>query len=459
MQSYREVEVQEWTGYHTYLAIFISVTIFFSVFATVFSGLILNRMAISFGWDPSTILIIFSIIGIASLFTIIPRYLTDKYGRKPLILIINFVFFAATLGSALAPTTLAFVIFQFLAGFFGIDLYSVIISEEVPARHRGKTVGIVAGIGMAAGLLASYLFIFTGISVDAWRYIYAIVCLIAVITITMMWFKIKETSRFISCKVRDLAEELGECEEDPGVFTRWPIFKIFQKKYLKILALSSMLLFFTEFLFLTIKRYYVVFLVTERITLGFNEAMIGMWSMFVYIGSIIGYYFAGILADKFGHKKAIYLSGFIYFIGSLLFLYGGIPSMIFAGLFIINFSYSIYRLVAEIFTVVFFPTKLRAIGSGWVFVFAAVAGIAGNFLMFFLFGLLGGWVNMFLIVGTICLIGLVAVTSFIPETNGRTVEEIFLTEIVGVPESEIMEDELYPMEMETELLDEAEIEA
>jgi hypothetical protein len=34
-----------------------------------------------------------------------------------------------------------------------------------------------------------------------------------------------------------------------------------------------------------------------------------------------------------------------------------------------------------------------------------------------------------LIVGTVCLIALVLVTYLIPETNGRSVEELYLTEI------------------------------
>jgi hypothetical protein len=49
--------------------------------------------------------------------------------------------------------------------------------------------------------------------------------------------------------------------------------------------------------------------------------------------------------------------------------------------------------------------------------------------MFYLFNIFGDWSKMFFIVGTACLLALVIVTVFIPETNGRTVEEIYLTEI------------------------------
>ena len=77
----------------------------------------------------------------------------------------------------------------------------------------------------------------------------------------------------------------------------------------------------------------------------------------------------------------------------------------------------------------FWPTELRGIGSGWVFVMAASSGIIGNFVMFLLVDSLGSWGNMFLVVGTICMIALVIVTYFIPETKQRVVEEIYLTEI------------------------------
>ena len=289
------------------------------------------------------------------------------------------------------------------------------MSEEVPARYRGKTIGLYTGIGMSSSILASYLFTFVGLSMDMWRYIYSTVCLSGLIIIIILWFKIRETNRFVYCKTSNR--------------THQSIFQVFQKKYLKILALSGLALFFTDWIYLTIKRYFVIFLKEERASLGFTEQLIGTWLIFIYMGSIIGYYLSGILADHLGRKKSIYINVVLYFIGSLVFLFFWDISLIFIGLFILNLTFAIYRLIVEILAVEFWPTELRGIGSGWAFVITSTSGIIGNFTMFFLVKNLGGWGNMFLVIGTICLIALAIVIYFIPETKQRIVEEIYSTEI------------------------------
>ena len=428
------VEATEWLPYHTYLLVFLALGSFFNVFALVFSGLILNAIAFSFAWNSNDILIVFSIISIGSIFTIIPNYLTDRYGRKPLVLLINLLFYASIIGSAFAPNTLLFVTFQILASIFGIDLYAVWISEEVPARYREKSIGIVSGISMSSALLAGYLFIYTGISENMWRYLYAGVSLGAIIILTVLWFKIKETRLFLSYK-QERNQEIESINHNNGnelkSYSRQSVFMIFQRKYLKVIVLSTALLFLTDWIYLTIKRYFVVFLLTERPNLGLDEETLGIWTIFVYIGSILGYYLSGYFAHKVGgNKKAIYYAALIYFVGSSMFLftYSNV-FIIFLGLFIVNISYAFYRLIAEILAQVFFPTKLRATGNGWVWLFASIAGIGSNFAIYFLLDFLGSWTIMFFSVGLVCLIALVLVTHLVPETNGRSVEEIYLTEI------------------------------
>jgi len=429
------LEAKGWNMYHTYLTVFLSLGSFFNTFALVFSGLILNQIAFSFSWNPNDILIVFSIISIGGLFTIIPHYLTDRYGRKPLILIMNALFYASIIGSAFAPNAIIFIIFQIIASIFGIDLYAVWISEEVPARYREKAIGAVSGISMSSALLAGYLFIFTGLSEDMWRYIYSAVSLGAIIIITALWVKIKETRLFLYYKQKTEHEiEIdGHNNGNGSKFSNKSLFMVFQRKYLKVLLLSVALIFLTDWIYLTIKRYFVVFLLIERPSLGslLTEENLGILTILVYIGSILGYYFSGYFANKVGgNKRAIYISVLMYFVGSLMFLfdYSNI-FVVFIGLFIVNLSYAFYRLIVEILAEIFFPTKLRSTGNGWVVLFASILSIGSNFAMYFLLNLIGNWAFMFFIIGTACLIALSLVTHFIPETNGRSVEEIYITEI------------------------------
>jgi SP family arabinose:H+ symporter-like MFS transporter len=428
------VEATAWLPYHTYLVVFLTLGSFFNAFILIFSGLILTQVVSSFSQNFNDILIIFSIISIGGVFTIIPNYLTDRYGRKPLVVLINLLFYSSIIGSAFAPSSLLFIFFQIIAAIFGIDLYAVWISEELPARYREKTIGIVAGFSMFSALLAGFLFIYTSLSEDMWRYLYSGVALFAIIILTGLWFRIKETRSFLSCKQEgDQHQEMVEetSTNTPESNTKRSLFAIFQRKYMKILILGTTLIFLTDWIYMTIKRYYVVFLLAERPDLGLTEETLGLWTVFVYIGSILGYYFSGYFSHRVGsNKKTIYFSVLLYFVGSIMFLFTYSNAfIIFMGLFIVNFAYAFFRLISEVQAQVFFPTKLRATGNGWVMLFATLVGIGSNFAMYFLLDILGGWANMFFAVGTVCLFALVLVTRLVPETNGRSVEELYLTEI------------------------------
>lgn len=411
-----ELEATQWTNYHSFLVVYTSIITFFTLFSITFIALVTTNIEESFGWMGGEILIYFGIMGTGTLFAIVPRFLADRFGRKPFILLFNVVASLAIIAANFSYNTPVFVGLRIVAGIFGVNLSAVIISEEVPARHRGKAIGITTGIGMTSSLLGAYLLTLAGPK-DMWRYLYSFVMLSGMIIISILWFKLRETPRFTYYKSND--------------HPRQSILKPFQRKYLRILMLSSLSLFLTTWIYLTIKYYFRFFFKYERGDF-LTEEILGMWLMPIFIGSIIGYYSAGYLADKIGRKKSIYITVAIYFIGSLIFLSTWDTTLLFISFFIINFSFAIFRLVVEILAVEYFQTEVRAVGSGWVFTFASIAVIVGNFIMFYLVDALGGWGITFLIIGTICLIALVLITHFLPETKHRIVEEIYLTEIERV---------------------------
>ncbi|MFX1293226.1 MAG: MFS transporter [Promethearchaeota archaeon] len=408
-----ELEAKEWTRYHTFLTIYMAIITFFTLFSIVFTSLISENMEESFGWVEGEVLFIFGIIGIGAVFTIIPRYLADRYGRKPFILIFTIINSALIIISNFSYETTIFILFRIIAGIFQINLATIIISEEVPARYRGKAIGILTGIGMTSSLLGALLLTFAG-PVDMWRILFSVVILIETIIIVILWFWLKETRRFSQLTVNERPSH--------------SIFKPFKKKYRKILLLSGLTLFLSMWIYFTIKYYFRFFFKYERGDF-LTEEVLGIWLLPIFMGSIIGYYSAGYLSDKIGRKKTIYLTVIIYFIGSVIFLNTWNIPLIFISFFIINTSFAIFRLVADILAVEFFQTDVRAAGSGWIFTFASIAGVIGNFIMYYLVDLLGGWGITFFIVGTSCLITLILVTYFIPETKQRVIEEIYLTEI------------------------------
>lgn len=105
------------------------------------------------GWFVSCALL-GCIIGVA-----ISGYLSDRIGRKKVLLLAAFLFFISAIGFALAHTYPMIILFRIMAG-IGIGVASNIsplyISEISPARNRGSLVTFYQ-LAITVGILAAYL--------------------------------------------------------------------------------------------------------------------------------------------------------------------------------------------------------------------------------------------------------------------------------------------------------------
>lgn len=416
-----DLEQKEWTSYHTFLIIFLSVFNFGYYFIIVYTGLILPEIASTFHLTTPSLAGIFSIIGLGTILSFFTRTIPDRIGRKPSLLIITAIFVLNICLSAISIDLIMYIIFQFISGIFSINICNVIIAEEVPAKDRAKISGIVVSIGMLSSLLASFL-ITINIMV-MWRYYYLLVNIPVTIIFGILWLKMKETKRFIYEKTRKVKNS--------------SLFNIFSKKYLKILILLTMILLISQCIYSTgVKRYYTVFLFEEKgfnpISIGTyqpfrNDFFIGILSMFSFIGSIIGYLLSGYFGDIFGRKKTIYVAATTNLICQLIFIFSTKELEFLLSMFFINLTFSIFHTCVLVFSVEFWPTAERSKGSGTVTVFSSLAGTIGNLLVYYLASEFS-WGSTFLVLSVLQIL-LVIFTKFIPETKHRIVEEILQTEI------------------------------
>ncbi|MFX0137799.1 MAG: MFS transporter [Candidatus Hodarchaeota archaeon] len=416
-----DLEQEEWTNYHTFLVVFLSVYNFISLFSIVYTGLILPAIAATFDITTPAIAGIFSIIGIGVIFSVFVRRIPDKIGRKPSILIISLIYVVNLCLAALAPDLILYIIFRLITGIFAVNISNIIIAEEMPARNRARISGIVVSIGMSSSILASFIATFNILAL--WRYFFLIVNIPGIIIFCTLWLKMKETRRYDHAKTKKKEKH--------------SLFSIFQKKYLRIFLLTSLILFTSQWIYSGgIKRYFTVFLFEEK---GFNpfsfgafqpfrdDSFIGFLSMFAYIGSIIGYWLSGYFGDRFGRKKSIYGASCIYLAGCALFLFGTAEVHFLIGMFTINITFAIFSTLNQVLSVEFWPTEQRSTISGWVFIFSSTAGIFGNMIVYYLASSYS-WGFTFIVLSILPVL-LIIFTSFLPETKARVVEEIFRTEI------------------------------
>jgi putative MFS transporter len=102
---------------------------------------------------------------------------TDRFGRRPLFLLSLLGMSVLTLATAFAQTPLQFVGLQLVSRAFmltAVGVGVVMLTEEMPAEHRGWGLGILGALAAFGHGLGALLFGFVDVLPFGWRALYAI---------------------------------------------------------------------------------------------------------------------------------------------------------------------------------------------------------------------------------------------------------------------------------------------
>jgi MFS family permease len=127
--------------------------------------------------------------------------LSDKYGRKKLLIFTAFVFLISSLGCALANQYYVFIINRIIAGFAvgsASMLAPMYIAEISPAKHRGKLVSLnllAIFLGQSAAFYSNFLLRDFG-GADNWRWMIGIQVIPSGILFLLLFF-IPESPRWL----------------------------------------------------------------------------------------------------------------------------------------------------------------------------------------------------------------------------------------------------------------------
>lgn len=368
---------------------------------------------------------------------------TNKLGRKKTLIWIGILFLVSALGSAFANDPYTFAFFRFLGG-LGIGASTIAapayVSEIAPANDRGRLVSlyqfnIVLGILMA--FLSNYLLRDAG--ENAWRWMIGIMAFPALFY-TVIVFTIPESPRWLLSKsrideaktillkidptanIQDLMHELhiGENENENQKHET-----IFLKKYRFPLLLAFLIALFNQFSGINAFLYYAPRIFAEA---GLGESAALISSVGIGLINLLFTLFGVFLIDKLG-RRVLMLIGSVGYIISLglvsvaFFLkWEGMQVPIFLFLFIASHAIGqgavIWVFISEIF-----PNHLRAsgqaFGSSVHWILAAVIPS----MIPFLFSTIGAG-TVFLIFTVMMIFQLVFVIFMMPETKGKTLEEL-----------------------------------
>ncbi len=156
----------------------------------------LPGMAEFFGTPYSVMQLSVSAYLFASAFAqVIAGPLSDKYGRRPVILWGFAIFVVASFGCALAPTIEVFLLFRIVQAtvVVGMAISRASIRDTVPAAAAASLIGYVT-MGMA--LAPMFAPAFGGVldEIFGWQSVFVFLAVLGLMTLVLTWFDLGETA-------------------------------------------------------------------------------------------------------------------------------------------------------------------------------------------------------------------------------------------------------------------------
>lgn len=414
----------------------------------------------SFGASTTMIQIITSWVTLGALVgALVAGVLADKLGRRVTILLAAILFTIGALLEALSPGTVVLVAGRLIVG-FGVGVASVAAplyaAEQAPTRLRGRFVSMYQ-LAITIGIFIAYLVDQALINNDMWRVMLGVSAVPAVLLFVVMlpmpdsprWFvKVGRRDDAIKAleKVRpdvDANAEITEIEkaaqEDDANKASWA--EVFSKKLRKPLMIGIGLAVFQQITGINAIIYYANKIFAQA---GFStpqdQAAATTWA----IGgvNVLATLIAVAYVDRFG-RRPLLLAGLVGMASALITVgisfhfmdnadtsgagtggptTAGLITLVALVVFIASFAFSLGPVVWTVINEIF-PNRVRGRavavatavnwGSAWLVsqFFLTLIDSIGNSATFYLFG-------------AFSVIAYLWIWKTVPETKGRTLEEI-----------------------------------
>ncbi len=395
--------------------------------------------------------------------------ISDRFGRRPVLRVAAVLFTLSAIASAVAPDYLTLVIARMLGG-FGVGAALIIapmyIAEIAPADIRGRMVSfnqlnIVIGISVA--YFSNFLILSLGQSDLAWaqslrlgdwswRWMLGVEAIPAIIYFFAL-FAVPESPRWLV--MRGKAEEAlkiltrvsgkTQAEADIGAVQQSLIDEAhLEKGSVKELFLPAMRLVLTIGIVIAILQqitginsvFFYAPMIFEQSGIGKDASF--MQAVLVGIVNLVATVVAIALIDKLG-RRPLLISGLVIIASSMLVLAYSFSSasygpggelidmnatMVLIGIlsFVAGFGISLGPVMWVLFSELF-PNRLRGIAIS----FCGLINSSVSFIVQLVFP----WelenfgpATTFLIYGTFAIVGLIFVIRILPETKGRSLEQL-----------------------------------
>lgn len=340
--------------------------------------------------------------------------LSDKLGRKTILIGSIVVFGVASLISAFATDLNSLIIWRFITGLgLGGAMPNAITltSEYSPTRRRSNLVTLMFcgfTIGSAlGGILSAQLLPMVG-----WQGILIIGGVVPLATIPFLLFLLPESLKFLVLKnkapdkidkiIRKIAphvQEIPHLVPTPSEVNNTGIRDLFSRQY----ALGTFLIWCTFFMSLLIIYLISSWMPTMLTNHGFNLENASWVTSVFQIGGTIGAIVIGYLMDKTDSTKVLsiaYILGAVFLVCLGFGIENAIMPLLLLGMFGVGIGISGSQVGVNAFSSNFYPTHCRATGVSWANAVGRSGSVVGS--------VIGGWL-MSLNLSTFEILSLLAI--------------------------------------------------
>jgi sugar porter (SP) family MFS transporter len=375
--------------------------------------------------------------------------LSDRLGRRPVVLLAAIIFAVGAIAAALAPNVLILIFARFILG-LGVGLASLIvplyIAEIAPPDTRGALVSLNQ-LMITIGILLSYIVGVAFTPIEGWRYMFAVAVIPALI-LGIGMFTLPESPRWLvkngkldkarsvlllSRVEADVETEMQQMEEIERIERQQA-----QVGYKELLApwirpaliVGVGLAIFQQITGINTVIYYAP-TILEKVgfsaggaiaatALGVGAVNVGFTILAVYIVDRVGRR-PLLLIGLIGMIVSLGLLGVVFSLGATSGA-AGLLATICLALYIASFAISLgpifWLMISEIY-----PLNMR----GSAMSIAALCNWGSNFIVALIFPVLlatFGGSGSFWLFAALGIVAWIFVYFMVPETKGRTLEEI-----------------------------------
>ena len=386
--------------------------------------------------------------------------LSDRFGRKKLLILSAGLFVVASLGTGAAGSFDLFIIFRMVGG-IGIGLASnlspMYIAEITPGNVRGGFVSINQ-LTIVIGILAAQLInwriaqpVPEGATTEyimsswngqyGWRWMFYACTVPAALFFVFMWF-VPESPRWLAKDNKQIAKahmilskiggddyahgEMASIEDSLTKRTDGAGLRLIKDRGIsRLLIIGIVLAVFQQWCGIN-----VIFNYAQEIFANAGYSVSDILFNIVITGSVnLIFTFVGMLTvDKFGRKSLMLigsggLAGIFTVVGSMYFFHlQGLPLLIMVVTAIACYAMSLAPVTWVVLSEIF-PNRIR----GSAMAVATFALWSACFILTYTFPLLNKLLKAsgtFWLYGFICILGFFFILKTLPETKGKSLEEI-----------------------------------